>query len=112
MIRKYRVFPVGSFLCAMLAAQTGYSQLRSDFIESARTAKEANLSPETPPKAERDFVAVQNSLPYRLLTGTAHGFSVGFGTIVPGSGFAVGPRYRRTDLLDGKLTLSVEARAA
>src|SRR6185369_2660657 len=40
------------------------------------------------------------------------GFGVGFGTIVPGSGFAVGPHYKRTDLLGGKLTFRAEARAA
>src|SRR6185295_2153777 len=37
---------------------------------------------------------------------------VAFGTIVPGSGFAIGPQYKRTDLVGGRLTLRMEARAA
>jgi len=99
-------------LCGALAGPQALAQLRTDLIESARAEKEANLTPETPPKAERRFVWVENSLPYRLLTGEANGFGVGFGTIVPGAGFAIGPRYRRSDLWDGRLTLSMEARAA
>src|SRR6185436_14452576 len=52
------------------------------------------------------------SLAYKLLTGQVDGVGVGFGTIVPGSGFAIGPTYKRTDLWGGKLTLRMEARAA
>ena len=83
-------------MCGSWACQ---AQLRSDLIESARTEKEANLTPETPPKAERKIVWAQRSLPYRLLTGQVSGFGVGFGNIVPGAGFAIGPKYQRTDLL-------------
>src|SRR5215813_5279402 len=103
---------IGLGLCAALTLSPAHAQLRSDLIESARIEKEANLTPETAPKAERKIVSVENSLPYRLFTGEVNGFGVGFGTIVPGSGFAIGPRYRRSDLLDGRLILSVEARAA
>ena len=90
----------------------GRAQLRSDLIESARMEKEANLTPETPPKAERKIVWAQNSLAYRLLTGQVDGFGVGFGNIVPGSGFAIGPQYKRTDLLERPAHAQVEARAA
>ena len=37
------------------------------------------------------------------------GFGIGFGTIIPGSGFALRPRYTRTDLLGGRLTLRIDA---
>src|SRR6266849_1297048 len=108
MTRKLTRFSIG---CLVLWGASGlpqaYAQLRSDLIESARIEKEGNLIPETQPKAERDIVWAQNSLPYRFLTGQVNGFGVGFGTIVPGSGFAIGPRYRRSGLLGGKLTLSV-----
>jgi hypothetical protein len=113
MIRKLKRF---SIVCVVLGGASGlpqaYAQLRSDLIESARIEKEGNLTPETQPKAERDIVWVQTSVPYRLLTGQVNGFGVAFGTIVPGSGFAIGPRYRRSGLLGGKLTLTVETRAA
>jgi outer membrane protein assembly factor BamA len=87
------------------------AQLRTDLLESARDAKEAALTPERPPKAERGIVRAEDSLAYRLLTGEARGFGVAFGQIAPGSGFSVGPKYKRTDLLSGRLTFSVEARA-
>ncbi|HWB97101.1 MAG TPA: BamA/TamA family outer membrane protein [Bryobacteraceae bacterium] len=88
------------------------AQLRSDQIESARDEKEAHLEPEQPSRPERDFVRAQNSLPYRLLTGQVGGFGIGFGQIAPGSGFSIGPQYKRTDLLDGRLTFSAGARVA
>jgi outer membrane protein assembly factor BamA len=92
--------------------QAVHAQLRSDLIESARIEKEANLTPETSPKAERAIMSVQKSVPYRLLTGDLNGFGVGFGNITPGAGFAVGPQYNRSDLLGGRLTVSVAARAS
>jgi outer membrane protein assembly factor BamA len=92
--------------------QTAYAQSRSDLIEAARNQKEANLMPESEPKAERVIVRAQRSFPYRLLTGEASAFGVGFGNIMPGTGFAAGPQYKRSDLLDGNLTFGVAARAS
>lgn len=112
MMEKFKVLVgVPVLLGALLCPRAG-AQLRSDLIESARSEKEANLTPETAPKAERKIVWAENSLAYRLLTGQVEGIGVGFGTIVPGSGFAIGPAYRRTDLWGGRLTLRMEARAA
>ena len=113
MYQKFRVIGmVWLMLCAALAVRGDDAQSRSDLIDSARIEKEGNLTPETAPRAEQKIVWVEHSLPYRLLTGEANSFGVAFGTIVPGSGFAIGPRYRRTDLMDGRVTLSVEARVA
>jgi outer membrane protein assembly factor BamA len=89
----------------------GQPQSRSELIDSARAEKEANLTPWAPAKAERVIEGIQNSLPYRLLTGEAHGFSVSSGNIVPGSGFAIGPMYTKP-MWDGKLILRVDARGA
>jgi outer membrane protein assembly factor BamA len=109
----HRTLSVG---CLLLFGTGGYqsahAQLRSDLIESARTEKETKLAPETQPRAEQAIVAVQKSVPFRLLTGDFNGFGVGFGNITPGAGFAIGPQYKRTDLLQGNLTASVFARAS
>jgi outer membrane protein assembly factor BamA len=97
---------------AALTCPRAHAQLRTDLIESARTEKAAHLRPETSPRAEQKLVWAENSLPYRLLTDQVNGFGMGFGNIVPGTGFAIGPQYKRTDLLNGRLTLNMGARAA
>jgi hypothetical protein len=75
--------------CGLVHVQ---AQSRTDLIESARTEKEANLTPETPTKGERAFERVENSFPYRLLTSQTGGFGVSFSNVVPGSGFALAKR--------------------
>src|SRR5512133_3797019 len=99
-------------LCVPLICPQARAQLRTDLIESARVAKEANLTPERPPKVEQKIVWAENSLGYKLLTSQVEGIGVGFGNIVPGAGFAIGPQYNRTDLWGGRLTLKMQARAA
>jgi len=95
------------------ASGLAYAQepLRSDLIETARKEKEAELSPEVPPKGQRVFERVENSLPYQLMTGQTHGFGVSFGNIAPGAGFAIGPTYVKP-LWDGKLVFRADARAS
>ena len=88
------------------------SESRSDLIESARTQKEANLTPETAPKGQLRIESIENSVPYKLLTGELNGFGIGFGTIIPGSGFAILPRYTRTDLLGGRMAIRLNAAVA
>ena len=103
-----RLTVLGFALCALWALPQAHGQTRTDLMESARTDKEANLTPETPPRAERDIERIEKSLPYRLFTGQEHGFGVGFGSIVPGSSVALGARYTRP-LWSGKMILRVQA---
>jgi len=113
MMEKFKLLAgVGPVLFGALLCPRAVAQLRSDLIVSARSEKEANLTPETAPKAGRKIVWAENSLAYKHLTGQVEGLGVGFGTIVSGSGFAIGPQYKRTDLWGGRLTLRMEARAA
>jgi outer membrane protein assembly factor BamA len=102
---------LGFSLFVFWAGPGARAQLRTDLIEAARTEKEAKLTPWTPPKAERVIENVQNSWPYRILTGEYHGFSISMGNMVPGSGFAVGPAYKKP-MLEGRLNLRVGAGAA
>jgi hypothetical protein len=95
--------------CGIASAQTSS---QTDLIESARDQKEAALTPEEPPKAEKRVEAIEQSIPYRLVTGDWNGFGIAMGAIVPDGGFAVGPRYTRPDLFGGKLTLHLEALGA
>jgi hypothetical protein len=45
---------------------------RAELIQSAGPEKKANLTPWAPDKAERVTENIENSVPYRLLTGEAH----------------------------------------
>lgn len=87
-------------------------QTRTDAIDSARTQKEADLTPEIAPSGQLRIESVENNSVYRLLTGDTGGFGIGLGTIIPGAGFALRPRYTRPDLFGGKLTLRIEALGA
>lgn len=91
--------------CGLAVAQT---DSRTSIYDSARDQKQADLSPEEPPKAEVRIESIENSVPYRLLTGEYDGFGVGFGNVIPGSGFAIRPRYTRTDLWGGRLTMRID----
>ena len=100
-------------VCALACAQDQTQEpTRAGQIEAARNQKEANLTPEEPPKTEERLEWIENSFPYRLLTGEVDGFGLGFGTIIPGSGFAIRPRYTRSGLWDGRVTVRVEGLAA
>lgn len=55
---------------------TAQAQSRTDLIQSARTQKEANLTPWAKRIAECVVEESQSSLPYRLLTGEAHALGV------------------------------------
>jgi outer membrane protein assembly factor BamA len=90
----------------------GQDQTRADQIQAERTQKETTLTPETAPKAQLKLQWIESSPYYRLFTGNLNGFGLGFGTILPGSGFALRPSYERPDLFDGKLVLKVEALGA
>jgi hypothetical protein len=87
------------------------AESRADLIESARTEKEGHLTPWAPPKPQRVTEKIQDSLPYRLITGEAHGFGVSFTNMVPGSGFAIGPTYTKP-IWDGKLIFRADTRVA
>lgn len=100
-----KIFAICIVGCGLAWAQ---DPTRADQIESARDQKEANLTPEQPPEGEARIESIENSSAYRFLTGEWDGFAVGFGTIVPGSGFALRPRYTRRGMLRNHLTLRVE----
>lgn len=90
----------------------GQTDSRTALIEAARAEKAANLTPEKPPRLETRIEAIENSVPYRLLTGESGGFSVGLGNIVPGAGLAAGPQYTRRGLWKGRLDLRIHTRAS
>jgi outer membrane protein assembly factor BamA len=111
MTQTKRTTLLGVSLVLLWAHHQAQAQSRTDEIESARTAKEANLTPESQPRVEQDIERVENSFAYRLFTGQLGGFGLGTGTIVPGSSVAFGPRFQKR-FWDGKLLLRLEARGS
>jgi outer membrane protein assembly factor BamA len=111
MTNSQRVIILSFSILVTWTGREAQAQSRTELIESARDEKQANLTPWVKPKAQRVIEDAQNSVPYRVLTGDANGFSVSFGNMVPGSGFAIGPTLTKS-MADGKLVLRVDARAA
>src|SRR5262249_8051847 len=120
-----RTLIVGSLLCVTWNLQASPIEFqqeetstasRIEQIESAPTEKEANLQPEAEATLQHAIKWVQNSFPYRLMNSEVHGFGFGFGmghtAAGTGSGFAIGPEFARTDLLNRKLDLKIRARGS
>jgi outer membrane protein assembly factor BamA len=77
---------------------------RADLIEAARDQKALELTDPQDPSFEKVIIRAEGSAFYRLLTAD-EGLGIGFGQLVPGAGFSVGPRYQET-LMDGHLKLN------
>ena len=72
MTQSKRMAVLGFSLFVLCALREAEAQSRATLIQSARTEKQGNLTLWAPNKAERVTENIQNSLPYRLLTGAAH----------------------------------------
>ena len=104
-------FRIGAVIC-LGACGLAYAQTQAsaDLISEARAQKEATLTPQAEPKWQSRIESIEQSVPYRLLSGQFEGFGVGFGNVVPGAGFAAGVQYTRTDLWGERLKARVIAR--
>lgn len=89
-----------------LPAQDGS---RAAEIEAQQEAKASALTPESPNKVEHWLLRFQEErLLDRIFDGVS-GFHAKLGGLAPGSGFAIGPEYRRTDIAGGLLTVRASA---
>lgn len=70
---------------------------RVEELRRAVAEKHATLEPERESRIERIVDGITDRIIEGLVTQQA-GFGLKFGGLTPGSGFAVGPRYRRNDL--------------
>jgi hypothetical protein len=116
-----RSFPLISLLilmhlpaCAQENASAG-APTRSAQIEEERERKAAQLKPDTPEKTERRFIKIKNVGDYILAAppaGIRPKFSTrapGWGGLVLGSGFSLGPEYYRPDLARGEIAFRASA---
>ncbi len=85
---------------------------RAQEIERARDEKAARLEPETVTRTEAALNYIKDRKILERITAGVAGFRVGFGGLISGSGFALGPEYLRRDLLRGDLILRASARSS
>jgi hypothetical protein len=107
-----RVWLVAISLTAGMVCLPAQTALTGEDLEALRAAKALELHPQETPRLERSITKIQNSFVYRALTNQLQGIGFGFGQMVPGSGFSIGPQYVRNDLLDGRLNMQLSARVS
>jgi outer membrane protein assembly factor BamA len=86
-------------------------ETRAGQIEQAREEKDGNSSPYLQPKAERRLIRIQQDF-VNPIFGASDGLHLRIGRMVPGSGFALGPEYRRSDLFGENLVFRIAASAS
>lgn len=101
------------FLCLCLSRPVhGQVLTRAQEIETTRDVKQASLGLEEPDSGEKRFVALVRNPLFEAIFGQHDGFTVGLGGMAAGAGFAAGPNWKRTELLDGKLNFYALARGS
>jgi outer membrane protein assembly factor BamA len=91
---------------------SGQPDSRQAEISAAQEQKATQLRPEQANQVERGLNRVTEGALLQRITGGIGGFRAKFGGLAPGSGFAIGPEYRRGDLLNGRLSFSASAQAS
>jgi outer membrane protein assembly factor BamA len=82
---------------------------RTAEIEQARDVKEKALRPDEVTRAEGFMRDLKDKKWLQRITTGYNGFNIKIGNMVTGGGFAAGPEFRRTDLLNGNLGVRASA---
>ena len=82
---------------------------RAESLERQREVKSKTLVPPEPNRIERILIALENGRLFERLLNPAEGFYPKLGTITPGSGFSLGPAYRRPAILTDQVNFSAFA---
>jgi hypothetical protein len=85
---------------------------RAELLRAAREAKAAALAPPEPDTAERLLLELESGRLFERLLNPAQGWYPKIGNITSGGGFALGPAYRRPELLGGHVDASAFAAAS
>lgn len=84
-------------------------ETRAEYLRLERNAKSEALTPPKPGRLERLLLALENDRVLERLLNPAEGLYPKIGNLAPGSGFAVGPAYRRPGLFGGHAEVSTFA---
>lgn len=108
-VRSARVL-LGMFLLGVATpALAQEPATRAESLEREREAKTNALEPYEPNRVERVLIALENGRLLERLLNPAQGFYPKIGTITPGSGFSLGPAYRRPAILTDEVHFSAFA---
>jgi outer membrane protein assembly factor BamA len=98
-------------LAAPALAQSPEST-RAEEARSTRERKASAPAVAAPGKVERLFNWIETGWLFQSLAGTRDGFGIRVGGIEDGAGFALGPSWRASNVLDGAVHISTSAAAS
>lgn len=84
-------------------------ETRAEAIAREREAKSKALAPYEPNRVERTLIALENGRLLERLLNPASGFYPKLGTVTPGSGFSLGPGYKKPAMLGEQVNFSAFA---
>jgi hypothetical protein len=101
-------------ICASGAAnaEAQEPQTRAELLAREREEKARDLEPPRAGRLERALLALENDRIFERLLNPAEGLYPKIGNITPGSGFAIGPGYRRPAIIGDEVHFSTFAVAS
>jgi hypothetical protein len=93
-------------------AQERQPQTRAEVLAREREEKAQRLEPPRPGRLERALLAFENRRVFERLLNPPEGFYPRIGNITPGSGFAIGPAYRKQGVIGDQVHFSALAAAS
>ncbi len=101
-----RLLLILPLFCLSLLPQNGHAQTRIGLLETQADKKSAELKEWQPDKAEQMYLrSLKNPIVKGFLS-PENGWTVQFGGLYPGSGFALGPKYVKRGLAHEQLDLT------
>lgn len=104
-----RLAAVAVLLTWTSAAQAQDPETRAEALQREREAKATQLHPPEPSKLEKALLDLEAGRLFERILNPAEGLYPKFGSITAGSGFSIGPGYRKTRRLGGALDFSTFA---
>ena len=108
-MKRWVCLLLASICFGQLQASAQEPQTRADVLREQREEKSGKLSPPAAGRLERVLLALENQRFQERLLNPPEGLYPKIGNLAPGSGFALGPAYRRPALFGGHADFSTFA---
>ena len=93
-------------LAVALPASAQEPDTRAETLARERAEKSKQLEPPSPGGIERTLLTLENRRLFERILNPAEGFYPKLGNITPGSGFAIGPAYRKPAIIGEEVNFS------